>query len=316
MRTRARTRSSLSAAWAVALVAISACAAVLPPCASGQTPAPAVEEWGDLGYVSVNAVLGGLTAGITSAVRGGPFFEPFAHGVLGGATSYVGKRVSGGGFWGAGLVGRQVAATGASMVRSAAFGDGLLDTLFLPLGPGRLHVPIGSDGRTGYRLDLEEVGWVVYSLTREHLSFDAGRTLSAGAFVFVGDERLRGEHDDALGRAAPGVISIRDSGPVPQATLAHEQAHIAQLDHLKIVWGLPLEGVLRKAVGLRTGTWLAHVEAGLGHYPILWLLTAPWSEHGSRPLEREAEYMESIRREAICPGTPTPECGGLPEPVR
>lgn len=296
----------------MALIMAPACAAVLPACASGQTPEPAAEGWRDMGYGSANAVLGGLTAGITSALRGGPFFEPFAHGVLGGATSYLGKRVSGGGFWGAGLVGRQVAATGASMVRSAAFGEGLLDTLFLPLGPGRLHVPIGSGGRAGYRVDLEEVGWMAYSLTREHLTFDAGRSLSSGAFVFVGDERLRGEHDHALGRAAPGVISIRDTGPLPDATLAHERVHIAQLDHLKIVWGLPLEGALRQAVGLPTGSWWAHVETGLGHYPILWLLTAPWSEHASRPLEREAEYIESVRREAICPGSPAPECGGRP----
>lgn len=293
-----------------------ACASVLPNLAAGQTPEPAVEAWGDLGYASVNAVLGGLTAGVVSAIRGGSFFEPFAHGVLGGATSYVGKRVSGRGFWGAGLMGRQVAATGASMVRSAAFGEGLLDTLFLPLGPGRLHVPLGSGGSAGYRVDLEEVAWVAYSFTREHLSFDVGRTFSSGAFVFVGDERLRGEHDDALGRAAPGVISIRDTGPLPEATLAHERVHIAQLDHLKIVWGLPLEGVLRHAVGIPTGSWWAHVETGLGHYPFVWLLTAPWSAHGSRPLEREAEYIESLRRQAICSGTPTPECGGGRGPLR
>lgn len=292
----------------VCLLAALIVVAAPPAGAAAQAPMPTIEAAGDRTYLSVNAVLGGLTAGVTSLARGGAFFQPFVHGVLGGAASYAGKRLSGSAFWGAGLMGRQVAAAGASMVRSAAFGDQLLDTLFLPLGPGRLHVPIGS-GSPGYRVDLEEVGWLVYSASREHLSFDLGRSLSSGAFVFMGDERLRGEHDDALGRAAPGLISVRRAGWQLDATLAHEQVHIAQLDHLKIVWGLPLEGWLRQTVGLPTGTWIGRFEVGVGHYPVLWLLTAPWSEHGSRPLEREAEYVESLRRAVECPGGPNPRPG-------
>ena len=283
--------------WRLAFVLIMLPVSVaMPTLARAQASPATVHAAGDLTYLSLNAVLGGLTAAVTSAARGGSFFEPFAHGVLGGAASYAGKRVTASGFWGAGLVGRQVSAAGASMVRSAAFGNGLLDTLYLPLGPGRLHVPIGSGAGVGYRLDLEEIAWVAHSLTREHLSFDLGLSLSSGAFVFLGDERLRGEHDNALGRAAPGVISMRSPAPDLEATLAHEQAHLAQLDYLKIVWGLPLEGWLRRSAGIPSDSWIRHFETGIGHYPVLWLLTKPWPAHGSRPLEREAEHIERIRR--------------------
>ena len=132
------------------LALFAAMAAVTPTLARAQTPVPTVHAAGDLVYLSVNAVLDGLTAAVTSAARGGSFFAPFAHGTLGGAASYAGKRVTASGSWGAGLVGRQVSAAGASMVRGAAFGDGFTDTLFLPLGPGRLHVPIRGGAPVGY----------------------------------------------------------------------------------------------------------------------------------------------------------------------
>jgi hypothetical protein len=308
-----RGRASAFPVWTLA-VALATGLIARPVDVLAQTPVAADGAAGDLTYLSVNAFLGGLTGGVTSAARGGPFLRAFAHGALGGAASYAGKRLSGSTFWGAGFVGRQVAAAGASVVRSSAFGDQLLDTLFLPVGPGRLHVPIGSGAAPGYRIDLEELGWLAYSVSRAHLSLDVGRSLSSGAFVFVGDERLRGEHDNALGRAAPGLISIRSEGPDLEATLAHEQVHIAQLDHLKIVWGLPLEGWLRQMAGERTDSWTTRFESGVGHYPMLWLLTTPWSEHDSRPLEREAEYIESLHRSPECPGGPDPGegCERLP----
>jgi len=250
---------------------------------------------GDLRYLSVNAGLGGLAAGLSRAVRGD--FSPgaFLQGALGGAVSYSGKRLGGEAFDGAGFLGRQLAALGSSVVRSAAQGGGVLDTLFVPLGPGWLQVATGS--RPSYRLDVEQVVWVVYGFTRPHLDFDLGESLSSGAFVFAGDERLRGEDDHALGRAAPGVISLRRVGDQRDAaTIAHERVHIAQLDHLKIVAGRPFEGWLREQWRIpSSGSFWGRVEAGVGHYPFLWLLTAPWPAHESRPLEREAEFIEAKR---------------------
>ncbi|MEX2465963.1 MAG: hypothetical protein WD995_03590, partial [Gemmatimonadota bacterium] len=89
-------------------------AAVLVTVAFGVLSAPASlaaqatiqRDGGDLAYLSVNALVGGLSAGIFSHARGGSFFEPFARGALGGSVSYFGKRLSGGGFPAAGLVGR------------------------------------------------------------------------------------------------------------------------------------------------------------------------------------------------------------------
>lgn len=264
------------------------------PATAQRAPAGSPVGGSDLTYFSVNALLGGLTAGLVSRARGRPFLEPFSRGLLGGSISYAGKRLSGSLVPGAGLVGRQVAATGSSVVRNAAFGDAFLDTLFVPMGPGRLHVPLDSRGPPTFRVDLEEMVWLAYALTRDHLSLDAGESLSSGTFVFIGDERLRGEDDNALGRAAPGVISIRRTDDARDArTLAHERVHIAQLDQLKLLFGLPVEGWLRNAGGVEPGGWHDHVEMGIGHYPLLWLLTEPWGTHAHRPLEREAEFIEA-----------------------
>lgn len=278
-------------AWLLAMICLAR------PSAAQRTPSGAHVGGDDLTYLSVNALVGGLTSGLFSRARGGPFLEPFARGLLGGSISYAGKRLGGTSVPGAGLVGRQVAATGSSVVRNAAFGAAVLDTLFLPLGPGRLHVPLHSRGPPAYRVDLEEVTWLLYALTRDHLTLDAGESISSGTFVFTGDERLRGEDDNALGRAAPSVISIRRTDDARDArTLAHERVHIAQLDQLKLLFGLPLEGWFRRAWGLEPGGWHDHVEMGIGHYPLLWLLTEPWTGHADRPLEREAEFIEAQRR--------------------
>jgi len=273
-------------------------ALLMGPIPAAAAPSPVVssaEAPEDLRYLSVNAGLGALAAGLSRAVRGD--FSPgaFLQGALGGAVSYSGKRLGGEAFDGAGLLGRQLAALGSSVVRSAAQGGGVLDTLFVPVGPGWLQ--LGTAARASYRVDVEQVAWVAYGFTRPHLDFDLGASLSSGAFVFAGDERLRGEDDDALGRAAPGVISLRRLGDTRDAaTLAHERVHIAQLDHLKIVAGRPLEGWFRELWGIpSSGSFWGRVEAGVGHYPFLWLLTAPWPAHGSRPLEREAEFIEAKR---------------------
>ena len=94
----------------------------------------------DLRLVGANALISGLTAGLSSLTRGRDFSPAFISGFFGGGLSYVGKMVSAADFTASGLLGRQLGAVGASAVRSAAFGNASLDTLFLPIGPFRLHV--------------------------------------------------------------------------------------------------------------------------------------------------------------------------------
>lgn len=83
-------------------------------------------------------MLGGLTAGIVQRLRGGSFSDGFARGAVGGAVAYAGRRIAAERFDGAGLLGRQVGAVGASVVRNASERRPSLERLFFPAGP--LHV--------------------------------------------------------------------------------------------------------------------------------------------------------------------------------
>jgi len=264
--------------------------------AHARQAAAADRAGGDLGYVAVNALVGGLMGGVASRARGRSFLDGFARGFLGGAVSYLGKRVSGAAFAGAGLVGRQIGAAGASMVRSAAFGTGLLDTLVVPLGPARVYLALGEPARSTFRLDLDETAWLLYGITSDRLAFDVDRSLSAGSLVFMGEGGLRGEEDTARGRAAPGIISLRQVGDgVDEASFAHERVHVVQFDYLKIVQGLPSEGWVREQLGIGWGSALHHVDVGVGQYPLVWMISDPWFSHSDQILEIEAEHIEALR---------------------
>lgn len=95
-------------------------AAAAPRPAGAQTaPETAGRDSGALGeaaVLSVNAVVGGLTAGLWRELAGGSFEEGLAGGMLGGSVAYAGKRVAAGSFPGAGFLGRDLAAAAASIV--------------------------------------------------------------------------------------------------------------------------------------------------------------------------------------------------------
>jgi hypothetical protein len=249
----------------------------------------------DLSYFAANAMIGGLTAGIASQIRGRGFMEAFVKGALGGGLSFFGKRITAEPIGGAGFVGRQVGALGASIVRSSAFGSGgLLDTLVVPLGPLRAYVVPGQISSSTWRVDLEEMAWLVYGLTSPRLSFSAVESLSSGSLVFTSEGPIRGDGDTASGRAAPGIISVRlDEGGVPNSVLAHERVHINQFDFVKIVGGLPAEGLVRRGFGLADVGWLEHVDFGIGEYPFVFLLTGQWLPRSRQIFEIEAEYYEA-----------------------
>ena len=141
-------KSSLpSAAAALSLVLL-----VYPPSAEGQsepdpphTSAPnrvvSPPDWGgELAFLSGNAALGGLTAALIQELQGGSFWRAFLEGALGGAVVYGGKRIAVERFYAAGLVGRQVAAVGTSMVHNVSDGRGALERLVLPIGLARLYL--------------------------------------------------------------------------------------------------------------------------------------------------------------------------------
>lgn len=263
---------------------------------SAQVPETGQSPSNDVTYIGANLVLGGLTGGIASAIRGRSILRGFAKGAFGGTVSYLGKRVGAEDMPGAGLIGRQIGAIGASMVRSAAFGSGLMvDTLILPIGPVRAYVSLLDIQDTRFRVDLEEIAWLAYNLGQEKQTLDLGASLSSGSFVFTSVEEIRGVGDIASGRAAPGVLVVRvdGAGNIPPDVIAHERVHISQFDYLKITAGLPLEGAIRRGIGTDSVEFLDRFDFGFGYYPFQWVLTGAWLPRSRQLFEIEAEYLEN-----------------------
>jgi hypothetical protein len=237
--------------------------------------------------LGANSLLAGATAGVRRYLHGSSFWDGFARGAFGGAVSYAGRRVSGERFAGAGLLGREVAAVGASMVVNASEGRGLLETVTLPIGPLRLHVDRSAPRPLQAKLDLAGVVAIAYVATQAS-SVDWRSSLSSGAPVFVvRDQSLSG------GRQIAGVVQLRDDTPdVMEESLAHERIHVAQYDFASLVWNRPAERALLH--GSPSGSWVSrHLDLGL-HLPVQGILNlvVPYQD---RPWEWEAHVLSNTQ---------------------
>ena len=215
---------------------------------------------GDVTFLGANTLLGGLTAGILQAVRGGSFSDGFTRGALGGAIVYGGKRLGAARFDGAGLIGRQIGSLGTSMVRNASEGEPFLSSVALPVGPVWLYT--GTQTRLHIKPDVRQLIWLGYGLSESALSFDLSRTLSAGAPVFVAhNRRIVSDGDEAYGITGGSTVMLAGRGsPDIEGTFAHERVHVLQGDFYAQAWAAPAETWLLESIGL--GTIAEHVNLG------------------------------------------------------
>lgn len=220
---------------------------------------------GDVAFVGTNALLGGLSAGLMQHMEGGDFRDGFTRGAFGGMTAYAGRRIAAAEFSGAGLLGRQVSAVGASVVRNAGEGRGSLERLVFPVGPVRLYVDRAEATTIRPRVALYDLAWVVTFATRSETEVDWSASLSSGAPVFRSPQRSykdhRGEPVDGL--AAGGSIGVSDIfHDRRRQVLPHERVHVLQHDFAFLVWSDPVE----KRVMARhrwTRELSRHVDLGL-----------------------------------------------------
>lgn len=261
-----------------------------PPASSGEVYRTSAE--GEVVSLAVNAALGGLTAGVLRRARGGSFRSGFATGAAGGAVAHAGKRLAVERWDGAGLLGRELHAAGASIVANAADGRGPLSRIALPVGPVRLHV---GDGAPRLTLDLTGGLALAHGLAQGDSRLDWGSTLSAGAPVFY---TPADEGRSAYGTHAAGVIRVEvveteweARGGRVGTLLAHERVHVLQHDFALTVWSAPLQREI--ASRLPPGGWGAavdrHVEVGL-HFPV-WRGLNELVPYATRPWEREAFFL-------------------------
>jgi hypothetical protein len=215
-------------------------------------PARAQEEWrpsdvtGELAYLGFNTLAGAISAGITARIRGRDFGDAAIRGALGGAVVYGGKRLVVADLPAAGLIGRQVAAVGTSVVRNAGAGAGAFERVVLPLAVIRLHIHVPERRVEAARLNLIELGVLAWAATRDELAFDLASSLENGAPVFdAPDHRLRALDDFAYGIMAAGVVLIgREPSPGRERVIGHEMVHVLQHDFYHTTVAQPVESLL------------------------------------------------------------------------
>ena len=254
---------------------------------------------GELEFLSGNAALGGLTATLIQKLRGGSFWEAFVDGALGGAVAYAGKRIAVERFYGAGLVGREVAAVGTSMVRSAADGRGALERLVLPIGVARLYLWSDTTSalqmHTRVKLDVLTLLATAYLGLRDNVDFDFGASISAGTPVFFSREQWI--EPGWIASQVGGVIWLRGGLHAPRANaevaalFAHERVHVAQDDFSFLTWGDPLEGLLTDR--FPGGAWIDR-RLDLGLHLGGWGVANRLISYNQRPWEHEAHFLSRV----------------------
>jgi hypothetical protein len=228
---------------------------------------------------------------VLQAIRGGSFSDGFARGALGGAIVYAGKRVSVGRFAGAGLLGRELAAVGASVVRNAADGRPSFERLVLPLGP--INVYFGTPGprRARVKVNLYQLAWFGWAMAEPALSFEAGKSLSAGAPVFRARNRvILSGGDPVRGVMAGGTILLSGRGVLDEeAVFAHERVHVLQRDFYLQAWFRELEAWLLEQTPFAAVNRYVDIDLLT---PLFLLGTGTAFGKANRPEEIEADFLD------------------------
>jgi hypothetical protein len=287
---------------------------LLSGAAQGQTPGYEVVFYEDrnttrdeLLVMAANVALGGLTAGVRQWRGDGSFGDGFRKGALGGAGTYLGKRLVVRDDLASGVLGRAVAAGGASVVRNASEGRPAFERVVLPVGPLRVRW-FPSEGDWYASLDLAAAGSIVWAqLGGMGVRLDPVRTLATGAPVFLAHrwEPEWGWH----GRHAFGMIVLRgDDGargavsPFPsydelmRRALGHERVHLIQYDQAYILWGESLERGLMERMGLPE-RFVRSVDPSL-HGLAVSALDRVLS-HDRRPWEWEADALANTNPDSF-----------------
>jgi hypothetical protein len=288
----------------ISLLAIGFLLTGSPGSANGQTGQQDSDSWtapawvGDVTFLGANALTSGLSAGILQRLRGGSFRDGLARGALGGSVKYAGMRIAAQQFGGAGLLGRQVAATGTSMVRNASDARPTFDRLLFPLGPLHVYVQLSDGVGVRPKIDLPALVVLVAASAESKLNWDAAASLSAGAPVFRASGRqLINNGETKYGYVRFGSIFLSDlpSADLRSRVFAHERVHILQGDWLFQVWSDPAEARMLKRIP-GGSTLYRYLDVNM----FALLLREQFYEtfrvsHGNRFHEIEADFFENRR---------------------
>lgn len=248
---------------------------------------------GEVAFLGLNALIGGVTAGVWRELGDATFQDGFAAGALGGSVVYAGKRLAAESFPGAGLLGRDVAAVGSSVVRNASDGRPLLDSLVVPVGPVRLYASSNRGFRPRVEASLPDLYWMTYGLVEDRLRLDLAESLSSGAPVFESDRSLVDIDDEPIsGAAAGGVVFLSPLADEERdRVLAHERTHVLQADFIYHAWFRPLEDGV--TVRLPRRGFVDRVDYDIAYPTLRWGMAAlGWLDRFDAPIQAEADFLE------------------------
>lgn len=239
--------------------------------------------------LGINAGLGALTVALGQAIRRDLSWREIAEGAGGGSIVYFGKRTASAEFSGSGMLGRQIASVGTSIVANSSRGDPALSALTLSFGPARMEVRLSqASDRIRTRIDAVGAAYIVYSAFQPETRIDWSSSLSAGTAVFVDSS----PPEDWGGRHVAGVILLKDTMHLTReakaAVLRHESVHVLQHDFTYGAWGRPAESWLLSRV--RGGKWL-HDRAEFRSDLLLWAVMESVFPYRNKPSEMEANFF-------------------------
>jgi hypothetical protein len=198
-------------------------------------------------------------------------------------------------FDGSGLLGRQVAALGTSLVRWAS--DDTL-VMLMPLGPMTFEVRPHAVDRVRPRINLVGTGTVLYYVLRSDTRIDVRASLSAGSPVFRFPTETVSTRDGIIfGRMDFGTVILgTPTSPLTEQqrmTLPHETIHVLQYDFLEHALTLPPERAILRILGVGEG-FLRHVDIGAMSVLLAGVLQMHM-DYDDRPWEKEAVWLTEGR---------------------
>jgi hypothetical protein len=238
--------------------------------------------------LAINGAIGSALAATHALIAGRSPWKALAPGFGGGVIMGTGKQIAGSRFFGAGLLGRQVAFAGVGVVELAARDTMVFRSM---LGPLTIEVRPKAQDRVRSKINVVDAGTlVIYALQRD-ARLDMFGTISAGTPVFrLPVERMEFQGGMAEGFQHTGVILIAEHLAADkhhrQLILAHETVHLLQEDALSHLVGVPVERALirRLPFGDRAPRMLD--IGALAPLGVVWLSTR--MRYEGRPWEREA----------------------------
>lgn len=243
---------------------------------------------------AANIGIGALIAAVGAVTSRHSVGRAAVRGTIGGAVAYSGKAIVGRNLASTVLLGREIAAVGASIVENAGRGKGVLDRVVLPYGPLRAYIFLKPRVSVRVKLDLISSVVAIKDFRDSQLAFDMRRSATTGTGVFLVDSAAPGV---TLGGSHIGnVIEIRSVTPFINASsttvrriIGHELVHVSQFDFTFLTLAEPVESVIVPMVP--GGKWI-HTYVDLGINVPFWSVANSLIPYSKRPWEREAATFE------------------------